>query len=163
MPGPVTERFVGGRRVYRSGEHVHVVYGPWEVLIRGVDAHKERTVLSRWETYRSSVTEESVEETIEVTGAAGSSERLFAGASGRRGIAGSEVRLGGASEAWYLGASELRMRGASEYAYLAASERMLRGASERLLRGASERRLGGASEQLTRGASEHRFPPLPPE
>ncbi len=183
MPGAVTERFVGDRQVHRIGERIHVVYGPWEVVIRGIGAHMEKTVLGRWETFRSWVTEEGGETTSVIEGepgmVPGSSDRLLAGASERRWSAGSESRLGGASETWLIGASERRLAGASEYSYLAASERMLRGASERVSRGASERLLqgaseqrlagaserlhGGASEKLAGGASERHFPPLPPK
>ena len=169
VPGPISEHFVGGRRIYQVGETTHVVYGPWELVIRGLDAHVHRTVLGRWQVYRSWTTEEGWESTETAPDARvlapGSSERLPLGASGRRWHGESELRLGGASEAFFLGASERRLGGASELNYLAASEwrmmgaseQLMRGASERLMRGASERRLGGASEWSARGASERRL------
>jgi hypothetical protein len=152
---PSREESVGGTRVYRVGGRVHVVHGPWQVVIRGLGAHVSRRVLARWEMHRAWVSTEE----HEVRGGrlAGSSERA-AGASERRLRGGSELRLGGASEVYYLGASEIARRGASERMYLGASERRLRGASEQLVRGASENLSRGASERLLRGASEHAFP-----
>jgi hypothetical protein len=165
-PEPVREDFTGPSRVYRVGGRVHVVHGPWQVVIRGVGAHHGRQVVGRWEIYRSWIAEEKADgpgAVVEVK-LPGSSERLFLGASERRWRYASEARLGGASEVFYLGASELRARGASERMFLGASQYQARGASERRLAGqsgaserlgASERRLGGASERL--GASEHRL------
>jgi hypothetical protein len=157
-PPPLTERFVGGMRVYRTGPRTRVVYGPWEVVIRGISAYRRRSVLARWEIQRSWVSEEGreVRDSLPVDGEllAGSSARPGPGASERRWLAGSELRLRGASEVHWMGASERRLGGASERLYQAASERMLRGASERRYRGASERLLRGASERLLRGASE---------
>ena len=152
---PSREESVGGTRVYRVGGRVHVVHGPWQVVIRGLGAHVSRRVLARWEMHRAWVSTEE----HEVRGGrpAGSSERA-AGASERRLRGASELRLGGASEVYYLGASEIARRGASERMYLGASERRLRGASEQLVRGASENLSRGASERLLRGASEHAFP-----
>ncbi len=164
-PEPVREDFTGPSRVFRVGGRVHVVHGPWQVVIRGVGAHHGRQVVARWEIYRSWLAEEKAEGSggmIEVK-LPGSSERLFIGASERRWRYASEARLGGASEIFYLGASEYRARGASERLFVGASQYQARGASERRLagqseirmRGASERWLGGASERL--GASERRL------
>jgi hypothetical protein len=157
-PAPLTEHFVGGMRIYRTGPKTHVVYGPWEVVIRGLAAHRRRSVLARWEIHRSWISEEGreVRGGVLVDGdlMAGSSGLLGRGASERSWRAGSELRLGGASEMLWMGASERRFGGASERLYQAASERLLRGASERRFRGASERLLRGASERLLRGASE---------
>jgi hypothetical protein len=140
----------------------HVVYGPWQVVIRGTSARAERRVLATWELRR----------TIEVVGgfetygagqgeaagrwelvAPGASELRFvpAGASERRWVGASELLVRGGSEVYMIGASERRFRGASERLFTGASEGRLRGASERLQRGASERRLGGASERTTEG------------
>jgi hypothetical protein len=156
-PEPVREDFTGPARVYRVGGRVHVVHGPWQVVIRGVGAHHGRAVVARWEIYRSWVGEEKGEghgtETIEVM-VPGSSERLLVGASERRWRYASEMRLGGASELFFLGASEFRARGASERMYLGASQYQMRGASERRTLGASEIRMRGASERLLAGASE---------
>jgi hypothetical protein len=158
--GPSTESFVGGMRVYRSAAGTHVVYGPWEVVIRGIGAYRRRAVLARWEIHRAWISEEGHElrGSVPVEGQlmAGSSASVRFGASERRWLAGSESRLAGASELLWLGASERRLGGASERMYLAASEWLMSGASERRFRGASERRLGGASERLARGASETR-------
>jgi hypothetical protein len=168
-PGPSAERFVGGVRVFRVGPRTRVVYGPWEVVIRGPGARHRRGVLARWEIHRSWITERGRQwlGPVPVAGRLdpGSSERL--GASERRWLGASERRLRGASELLYLGASERRLGGASERLYLSASEwlargaseRRLRGASERQLRGASERRLGGASEARLRAADRRTYPP----
>jgi hypothetical protein len=156
-PEPVREDFTGPSRVYRVGGRVHVVHGPWQVVIRGVGAHHGRAVVARWEIYRSWVAEERVDgggaELTEVK-VPGSSERLLVGASERRWRYASEMRLGGASEVFFLGASELRARGASERLFVGASQFKLRGASERLQAGASEIRMRGASERMLGGASE---------
>jgi hypothetical protein len=137
----------------------HVVYGPWQVVIRGTGARAERRVLATWELRR----------TIEVAGgfetygagesgrwepiAPGASELRVvpAGASERRWVGASELLVRGGSEVYMVGASERRFRGASERLFTGASERRFRGASERLQRGASERRLGGASERTFEG------------
>jgi hypothetical protein len=157
-PGVVEERHEGPVLVQRIGERTRVIYGPWEVVIRGIGGHAEGRVLARWEVRKSWVSDVGFEvegESVRwraptpAEGAArlpGASEALAAGASERRWLAGSEVRLAGASELFRVGASEFR--------YLGASETLFAGASETRYRGASERRLGGASEKLVRGASE---------
>jgi len=164
-PEPVREDFVGPSRVYRVGGRTHVVHGPWQVVITGVGAHHGRSIVARWEIYRSWVAEERAETpgggTKEYV-IPGSSEKLLVGASERRWRYASEMRLGGASEIFFLGASEYRARGASERFFMGASQYMMKGASERQyaggsevrLRGASETRLGGASESRLGGASE---------
>ena len=169
VPAPVYESFVGKTRVYRSGPRTRVVYGPWQVLIRGLGATSASQVVSRWEVYRSWAEERGSEvtgfsERAETDGGGrtaalrpGASERLMVGASERRWRGASEVRLGGASEIFMVGASERRLMGASELSFLGGSERVRRGASERRLRGASEYRLGGASERRLGGASEERL------
>lgn len=135
---------------------VHVVYGPWQVVIRGVGARAERKVLATWE-YRRSVAVAGGYERDEAAGgtwepvAPGASELRLVGASERRWIGASELLARGGSELYMLGASERLFRGASERLRKGASERMFRGASERLWRGASERRLGGASERVVAG------------
>jgi hypothetical protein len=164
-PEPVREDFVGPSRVYRVGDRTHVVHGPWQVVIKGVGAHQGRSVVARWEIYRSWVAEEKAESPdVEMKELAipGSSEKLLVGASERRWRYASEMRLGGASEIFFLGASEYRARGASERLFIGASQYKMQGASERLyaggsevrMRGASETRLGGASETRLGGASE---------
>lgn len=162
-PGPLTESFVGGMRVYRSGPRTHVVYGPWEVVIRGLGAHRRRSVLSRWEIHRSWISEEGREirrsDLVEGDLMAGSSAFLAPGASERRWLAGSELRLGGASELLWRGASDRRFGGAGEHVYQAASEWRMRGASERRFGGASDRRLGGASESRPSSADGSAYPP----
>ena len=155
-PEPVREDYTGPSRVYRAGGRVHVVHGPWQVVIRGVGAHHGRQVVAHWEIYRSWIAEEKADGPggmIEVK-IPGSSERLFIGASERRWRYASEERLGGASEIFFLGASEYRARGASERLFMGASQYKARGASERRLAGQSEIRLRGASEQWLGGASE---------
>jgi hypothetical protein len=173
VPAPVLESFVGRTRVFRSGARTRVVYGPWQVVIRGIGATKAASVISRWEVYRSWGEQKGTEvvgfaaraTVAGQRGLGGASERMLTGASERTWRGASELRLGGSSEVFYLGASERRMMGASELQYAGASERVRRGASERRLAGASEwryagaseRRLGGGSEERLGGGSEHRF------
>ena len=125
---------------------VHVVYGPWKVIIRGLGARAERRVLATWEYRR----------TVEVAGGSERDERGV-GAWEPVGPGASEVRLVGASERRWAGASELLARGGSEVYLLGASERLFGGATERLFRGATERLFRGASERIARGASERRL------
>ncbi len=156
----VEERNDGRGSTRIENGRVHVVYGPWQVIIRGIGARAERRVLGVWEIQRVWVTADGGERSTSAAAAAvplGASEGLALGASERRWLAGSEVRLGGASEVARIGASELRYRGASETLFAGASERRLRGASESRLAGASERRLAGASERRLAGASERRL------
>ncbi len=151
---PSREEWKGRSYAWRVGDVTHVVYGPWQVVIRNLGARVGHAVVSRWHVYRSWVTGGGRELRLAGGRAApgGASERL--GASERAWAAGSELRLGGASEQWRLGASEVRLGGASERMFRGASERRLAGASERRLAGASEWRLGGASERTQQGASE---------
>lgn len=173
-PGLVEERHEGPVLIQKLGDQTRIIYGPWQVAIRGVGGRAQGRVLARWEVRKAWVTNVG----FEVTGGAlrwgapapaqrrarapGASEGLALGASERRWMVGSEVRLAGASEVFrvgasefrYLGGSELLLAGASEMRFRGASERRLRGASERLVRGASERILAGASERMRAGASE---------
>jgi hypothetical protein len=154
---PYVEERYDGKVTVRSVEgRTHVVYGPWQVVIRGLGARAERKVLAIWETYRSWVAHTGAASHIVTRGTrtAGGSEQVVLGASELRWRAASEVRLGGASEVYRLGASELRYLGASETLYAGASEWRLRGASELRFLGASEWLYGGASERLYPGASE---------
>jgi hypothetical protein len=156
-PAYVEERLIGGMTVQAIGGETHVVWGPWQVVIRGLGARAERKLLGVWEIRRSWVAHAGVAAQAR-TGTVrrlGASEQLR-GASERRWLAGSELRLRGASEIFMRGASEVRYRGASETLYGGASEFRFRGASEQRVRGASEQRVRGASEQRFRGASEWR-------
>jgi hypothetical protein len=165
-PPPMTEqRDQGGELTVRTqGGKVHLVYGPWRVVIRGIGARAERRVLATWEYKRTVAVTGGGERTVAAWGRLqpGSSEWMALGASERSWLGASELVFRGASEIFLVGASELRLMGASETMYMGASELRMRGASERLLRGASEllyrgaseRRLGGASESLYAGASE---------
>jgi hypothetical protein len=146
---PSREIFVETSRSYCVGEEVHVLHGPWQVVVRGLGARSGHQVLARWEVHRT-WTEASA------NGAAGMTGPARVGASGRYALSASELRLRGASEVYYAGASELRFRGASELRFLGASELRLGGASELRFLGASERRIGGASEYRVGGASERR-------
>jgi hypothetical protein len=168
-PGIVEERHEGPVLVQKIGDRTRVIYGPWEVVIRGVGGHAEGRVLARWEVRKSWVSDVGFEvegSTVRwraltpqegATRLPGASEALLAGASERRWLVGSELRLAGASEVFRVGASEFRYLGASETLYAGASEQRYRGASERRLRGASERLVRGASERLARGASERLY------
>jgi hypothetical protein len=159
VEAPSREEWEGQSFAFKVGDVTHVVYGPWQVVIRNVGAFSERAEIARWEVFRSWVSEAGKEVRLASLSVAGrpigASEAL--GASERRWLSGSELRLGGASEVFRLGASELRMRGASETLLAGASERVARGASERRLGGASEVRLRGGSELRLAGASENRI------
>jgi uncharacterized protein len=167
----VTEEYYQGPMTVMPapGNKTRIVYGPWQVIVRGIGGHAEKRLLARWEVAASWVVEMGIERVVSklspghheggvaretAHGGAflpgGSSELL--GASERRWLAASELRLRGASEVFFAGASELRWRGASEVLFGAASEVRWRGASE--IRLASEGRLLGASERLFLGASE---------
>src|SRR5690606_17905695 len=116
---PAVERYEGQTHVYRLGEQVRVMHGPWQVVIRGINAHSSRRVLGRWEVHRSwlGVGVRAGEPSARAMGydgaPIGASERFMAA---------SELRLKGASELFYLGASERRLGGASELRFLAASQ-----------------------------------------
>jgi len=156
-PGLVREAYQGPARVFQVGPATHVVWGPWQVVVRGIDPSRQHKVVSRWEVYRSWTTDNWRSSLTEVrAGQPGSSEKML-GASERVGRGASELRLGGASERYWLGASELRLGGASERMFLGASQWMKKGASERRLGGASEWLFRGASERLIGGASEKRL------
>jgi hypothetical protein len=154
MPNSIEEKYSGPARVFRSGPRTHVVWGPWEVVIKGIGARAEREVLGHWEIYRSW----SVVGWPAGPGTADGSQAGLGpiGASDRR-LGGSELRLGGASERFRIGASELRLGGSSERAFMGASERLFKGASERRWGGSSELRMMGASEKRWGGASELRM------
>ncbi len=161
-PAFVEERHEGGIEVCAERGRTRVVYGPWQVVIRGLNARAERQVVATWELRSTWVTDEQVEHLASVedpTASLGGSELARRGASERRIVGASERRLGGASEVWRIGASELRFLGATERVFVGASERRLRGASEWRWGGASERARGGASEQ--RGGASDAVLPYP--
>ena len=165
VPATTTESFQGALNVYKVEGKTHIVYGPWQVVIKGLGAHYQRQVLARWEVQRSWVAQEGhevhgvrvVAHEGDRVGPGGSSELLMVGSSERRWQGQSELRLMGGSESMYLGASERRSMGSSERMFRGASEWLVRGSSERLLAGASESRYKGASERLLGGASERRL------
>ena len=164
VPSSVELRDTGEVSMRTENGRVHVVYGPWQVIIRGLGARAERRVLGKWEFRRQVALSGGQEKQIVRTGpvAPGSSEWMAIGGSERAWMGASELTLRGGSEIWIRGASELRLGGASELMYGGATERRMRGASElmyagateRMLRGASERTFAGASERLYAGASE---------
>ena len=160
VPQPSSERHEGPAAVYVVDGHTRVVFGPWQVVIRGLNGWADKRVLARWDVYSSWVVgEDFVSELsrhqIEPRALTlGGSEVMFEGASELRWLFGSELRLAGASEVYLLGASELRLLGASETLLAGASEYRYPGASEVLAGGASEYRYAGASEQIVGGASE---------
>jgi hypothetical protein len=155
-PSLVEQHESGEISVRTQDGRVHVVYGPWQVVIRGIGARAERRVLATWEYKRTVAVTGGIEREVVAWGrlTPGSSEWLALGASERAWLGASELLFRGSSELYMIGASELRFRGASETLYQGASEYRLRGASERMLRGASEWLLRGASERLYAGASE---------
>jgi hypothetical protein len=173
-PHYVEERYEGPASVRAVEGGFHIVYGPWQVVIRGIGPRGERRVVAVWHVHRS--WSASANLTVRTVGTPesvrGASEQVALGASEVYRRAASELRLGGASELYLLGASELRFlgaserffvgasewraRGASEWLYLGASEWRERGASELRFVGASERMYAGASERVWAGASENR-------
>lgn len=172
MPGVVQQSYGGPARMFRNGPRTHVVWGPWQVVIKGIGATAQREVLGQWEVYRSwsvvgwpagidAGNDAGKAPVPRRVGASelrlGGSELRLGGASERYRIGASELRLGGASERSFIGASEWRWAGASERRFLGASELRFLGASERRMLGASELRFIGASEWRLGGASEARF------
>jgi hypothetical protein len=166
-PTVTEEHFEGPVTVYPlEGGRSRVVYGPWQVTIRGIGAKAEARVLSRWQMEASWIVNVGFERVVrellpngarppgELASADMIGSSAMLGASERRWLSASELRLRGASEMYLLGASELRMRGASELVLGAGTEKRMLGASERLFWGASEYRFGGASETQWLGASE---------
>jgi hypothetical protein len=158
-PAYIEEWNDGAMSVSTENGQVHVVYGPWQVVIRGIGAKAERRILSTWEIRRTWWTTAGFERSgaTDQRLGPGGSEWLAGGASERAWLGGSEIRFGGASELFALGASELRFRGASETLFSGASEWRARGASEFMYGGASELLYGGASELRFEGDSEHRL------
>jgi len=157
VPSSVVEMYDSGELSVRTENgRVHVVYGPWQVVIRGLGARAERRVLGTWQYKRQVAVSGGFERFAEMAGqvAPGSSEWMSLGASEHAWLGSSELLFGGASELWLIGASEMRLGGASERIYAGASERRMRGASERMYAGASERLMRGASEYSYAGASE---------
>jgi hypothetical protein len=157
VPSSVVEMYDSGELSVRTENgRVHVVYGPWQVVIRGLGARAERRILGTWQYKRQVAVSGGFERIAEMAGtlAPGSSEWMALGASERAWLGSSELMFGGASELWLIGASEMRLGGASERMYAGASERRMRGASERMYAGASERLMRGASEYSYAGASE---------
>ena len=160
LPVYVEEHAAGEAMVHAEGGLVHVLYGPWQVVIRGIGARAERRILATWQIYYSWVVHGGSEEVQAMTTTGvppGGSELLMRGASERRWLGASEIRLAGASEIFQMGASEIRYVGATETLFWGASERRLMGASQYFYRGASEVMYGGASEVMYRGASEMSF------
>src|SRR6185312_2453022 len=159
VPSSVEVRDNGEMSVRTEHGRVHVVYGPWQVVIRGLGARAQRRILGTWE-YRRQVAVTGGNEkygTFAGTLAPGSSEWMALGASERSWLGSSDILLGGASELWMLGASETRLGGSSELMFSGASERRMRGASELMYAGATERMFRGASERITAGASEQLY------
>jgi hypothetical protein len=161
LPEVVTERHEGPTAVYSFNGQTRVVFGPWQVVIRGLGGWAERRVLARWDIHTSWVAgdgfvSELRRQRLDPSALmVGGSEAFFEGASELRWLFGSELRLSGASEVFFLGASELRRVGASEMLLAGASEYRFAGASELRYAGASEAAYHGASELLGLGASEH--------
>jgi hypothetical protein len=159
VPSTVEVRDGGEMSVRTEHGRVHIVYGPWQVVIRGLGARAQRRVLGTWEYRRQVAVSGGTEKYGAVTGsvAPGSSEWMAMGASERAWLGSSEILARGASELWLMGASETRLGGASELMYAGASERRMRGSSELMYAGASERMMRGASERITGGASEQMY------
>ncbi len=144
-PAPVWETYPGEVTSFEVDGRTHLVFGPWQVVVRGLSAFEERRVVSRWTIHRSWAIESGGQTALESIPRRMAGSSALSGGSERRFRGASELRLSGASELLYRGASERRLGGASERVYAAASERLVRGASEKLVRGGSERRLGGGA------------------
>ncbi|HXJ22730.1 MAG TPA: DUF4912 domain-containing protein [Polyangia bacterium] len=160
VPSTVEVRDGGEMSVRTEHGRVHIVYGPWQVVIRGIGARAQRRVLGTWEYRRQIALTGGTEKYGTVSGGAvapGSSEWMAMGSSERAWLGSSEILARGASELWLMGASETRLGGASELMYAGASERRARGASELMYAGASERMLRGASERISAGASDQMY------
>ena len=84
-PAYIEEWNEGTMTVRSDHGEVHVVYGPWQVVIRGVGAHAERRVLATWEIRRSWATTVGIErsETVWRQLGPGSSEWIAQGGSER--------------------------------------------------------------------------------
>lgn len=145
VPEPVWESYAYEASTFEVDGRTHVVFGPWQMVVRGLGAFEERRVLARWTVYRSWAVEGGSEAPPGAFGEPMLGSSALLGGSERRLRGASELRLAGASELLYRGASERRVGGASERIFGAASERRYVAASEKLFRGASERRFGGAS------------------
>ena len=145
VPEPVSETYAYEASTFEVDGCTHMVFGPWQMVVRGLGAFEERRVLARWMVYRSWAVEGGSEAPLGAFGERMLGSSALLGGSERRLRGASELRLAGASERLYRGASERRVGGASERIFGAASERRYVAASEKLFRGASERRLGGAS------------------
>ena len=176
---PAAERFEGPTQVYRVGEQVRVLHGPWQVVIRGIQAHSSRRVLARWEVHRTWVSMRRPDRgpARSARGSRASSPARASARPCRRASSAcaapprssSSARANGASGAparrasWRRASGSRAARasdacvGASEWRLMGASERRLMGASERRLMGASEKRMTGASEKRAGGASERRL------
>ncbi len=159
VPSTVEVRDGGEMSVRTEHGRVHIVYGPWQVVIRGIGARAQRRVLGTWEYRRQIALTGGTEKYGSVSGtiAPGSSEWMAMGASERAWLGSSEILARGASELWLIGASETRLGGSSELMYAGASERRMRGSSELMYAGASERMMRGASERISAGASEQMY------
>jgi len=157
ISGPSVEHYEGPRQVFRSGEQVRVLHGPWQVVIRGIHPRSEQRVLARWEVHRSWLSVATRPGEALDPSSLATRGRFRPGASERLPIGASELRLRGASEVFFLGASERRLGGASESRFMGASLYVVRGSSERRLTGQSELRMAGQSEVRMRGASERRL------
>ncbi len=97
--GTVTE-------VTRNGR-THVVYGPWQVIIRGLGAHAERRIVSTWELACTWEGEPASVRNGTGTGLPGAASEQLGGSERWRRVA-SERRFQGASERLHAGASERR-------------------------------------------------------
>ena len=141
-PGVIEEHFEGPVTVYPlEGGRTRVVYGPWQVTIRGVGARAEGRVIARWEVETSWVVSMGFERVVREL-SPGAVPRRLAKAPCSWGAPKHWVRASAAGSRRVSFACEV-----SELHMLSASELRLRGASELILGGASERRCQGGSER----------------
>src|SRR6185295_11565754 len=112
--------------------------------IRGIGGKAESHTITRWQMEASWVVSMGFERVVRQLAPSGAREAL--GELAPAALGSSEAL--GASERRWLSASDLRLRGASEVHFIGASELRLKGASETILGAASERRILGGSERV---------------
>ena len=142
--GLVRESYAGTARTFRVNGRTHVVWGPWQIVIRGVGAHAEQEVLARWEVYRSWTSSgwREVEPTAGRGQPVGSSE-LMAGASERWGRAAASCGSMAPPSVSPSGPARSACWGPASAGSWAPANGCSRGASERRWLGASEWRFAG--------------------
>src|SRR5262249_50002631 len=82
LPRYVEERYEGTATVRSVDGRSHIIYGPWQVVIRGLGARAERRILAVWEVHRSWIADAGIAvRTMGGAASTGGSEQLVLGAS----------------------------------------------------------------------------------